>query len=237
MAAVKRTGKRGGAWNAIPPLQNGDRLTRTEFERRYEAMPYVKKAELVDGVVYMPSPVSLKEHAEQQLYLGTWLGLYHAHTPGTGGGDNSTLRMDGNSEPQPDLFLRILPECGGQSRNDGKYVGGAPELIAEVTASSVSYDLHVKLEAYPRNRVREYLVWRVRDRAFDWFVLRSGRYVRLAERQSGIYESKCFPGLWLDTDALLSGALLRVVNVLQEAIASPKHTAFVKSCRGQEVTC
>ncbi len=39
---AKRTGKR---FRSIPPLENGDRLNRDEFEQRYEAMPSLKKAE------------------------------------------------------------------------------------------------------------------------------------------------------------------------------------------------
>lgn len=35
------------------PLENGDRLSRFEFEHRYQAMPELKKAELVEGVVYI----------------------------------------------------------------------------------------------------------------------------------------------------------------------------------------
>jgi hypothetical protein len=40
----------------IPPLRDGDRLTRDEFLRRWDAMPDVKWTELIDGVVHMPSP-------------------------------------------------------------------------------------------------------------------------------------------------------------------------------------
>ncbi|MCU0875927.1 MAG: Uma2 family endonuclease, partial [Pirellulaceae bacterium] len=113
------------------------------------------------------------------------MAVYRAGTPGVEGGDNSTLRLDLDNEPQPDAFLRILPGHGGQSRNSGKYVAGAPELIVEVAASSVSYDLHDKLRVYRRNGVREYVVWRVGDRAIDWFALREDRYERLALNAEG----------------------------------------------------
>src|SRR4051795_9594200 len=85
----------------IPPLQNGDRLTRDEFERRYDAMPGLKKAELIEGVVYMPSPVRLRRHGQPHLSLCTWVGVYEAATPGTIGADNSTARLDLVNEPQP----------------------------------------------------------------------------------------------------------------------------------------
>jgi Uma2 family endonuclease len=155
------------------------------------------------------------------------LAVYRAGTPGVEGGDNSTLRLDLDNEPQPDAFLRILPAFGGQSRNSGKYVAGAPELIAEVAASSVSYDLHDKLRAYRRNEVREYVVWRVWDRAIDWFVLRDDRYERLAPDAAGQYRSEIFPGLWLDPAALLHGNLAQVIAVLQQGLASPEHAEFV----------
>ncbi len=210
----------------VPQLCTGDRLTRAEFERRYAAMPNVKKAELIEGVVYMPSPVS-DNHASPHFDLITFLGLYRAATPGVLGSDNGTLRLDGENEPQPDAFLRIAPECGGQSRIDGEYVAGPPELIAEISVSSVSYDLHDKLRAYQRNGVCEYLVWRVWDSAIDWFGLREGQFERLPLTDAGHYHSEVFPGLWLDPAALLRGEVAQVLAVLQQGIASPEHAAFV----------
>jgi Uma2 family endonuclease len=212
----------------IPPLENGDRLTRAEFERRYEAMPHLKKAELIEGVVYVPSPVSLEDHGEPHFDLITWLGYYRAYTPGVQGGDNSTLRMDLDNEPQPDAFLRILPNHGGQSSTDSDgYVEGAPELVCEVAASSVSYDLHDKLKAYRRNKVREYIVWRVLDREIDWFVLRDERYEKAAPSNDGIHRSELFGGLWLDDAALIRGDMATALSVLQKGLDSPEHAEFV----------
>lgn len=213
---------------SIPPLRTGDHLTVKEFERRYRAMPHVKKAELIEGVVYMPSPVSDEYHGTPHAHLVTWAGVYTAHTPGTQPGDNSTLLLEkGENQPQPDVLLRILPEYGGQSRHDNKgYILGAPELAAEVSASRVSYDLHAKKDAYERNGVREYVVWRVEEAAIDWFVLRGGRYHAL-RRRDGVFRSKVFPGLWLDAPALLAGDLARVLAVVQEGVASPEHRRFV----------
>ena len=218
------------ARRAIPPLPNGDHLTREEFERRYESMPEVNKAELIEGVVHMPSPVSAEDHGEPHFDLITWLGVYRAHTPSVRGGDNSTLRLDLDNEPQPDAYLRLLPECGGQARLVDGYVTGAPELVVEIAASSASYDLHEKLNAYRRNGVREYVVWRVWDAVIDWFVLRGGRF-ELLQPSDGIYRSETFPGLWLASDAVLSGDLARALAVLQQGLASPEHTAFVAGVR------
>ena len=145
----------------IPPLESGDRLTRSEFERRYEAMPQLRKAELIEGVVYVGSPVRISYHGSPQIRLNAWLGAYLAHTPGVQGGDNATVRLDLANEPQPDCLLYIDPACGGQVRiSEDDYIEGAPELTAEISASSASIDLHAKLEAYRRNGVREYLIWR-----------------------------------------------------------------------------
>jgi len=44
----------------LPPLENGDRLNRYEFERRYNAMPHLKKAELIEGVVYMAAALRFR---------------------------------------------------------------------------------------------------------------------------------------------------------------------------------
>jgi Uma2 family endonuclease len=214
------------AASRVPPLQAGDRLTRAEFERRYRAMPHVHKAELVEGVVYMPSPVSNEGHASPHVRLATLFGHYWSQTPGIQCGDNATLLLDLDNEPQPDVFLRILPHCGGQSADRDDYIVGAPELVAEITASTASYDLHDKLRAYRRNGVCEYVVWRVWDRELDCFVLRQGAYVPL-EPAGGVYHSEIFPGLWLDTAALLASDLARAIAVVQQGLASSEHADFV----------
>jgi hypothetical protein len=209
-------------------LENGDRLTREEFERRYEAMPRCKKAELVEGEVYVPSPVS-KSHGRPHSKLVAWIATYCASTPGTEDVNNGSIRLDLDNEPQPDVFLLIDPACGGQSKTgEDDIVEGAPELTAEIATSSVSYDLHAKLHVYRRSGVREYVVWRTVDRAIDWFVLEGGEYRRLAPDAAGILKSRIFPGLWLDAAAILDGNLARVLGVLSEGLASPEHAEFMK---------
>jgi hypothetical protein len=99
----------------IPALESGDRLTRREFERRYNAMPNLKKAELIEGVVYVASPQFFEPHAEPHGDLMIWLGNYKVATPGVRLGDNPTVRLDLDNEPQPDAILLIDATCGGQS--------------------------------------------------------------------------------------------------------------------------
>lgn len=211
-----------------PTLENGDRLTRSEFERRYEAMPQVKKAELIEGVVYMPSPVRLRRHSRPHAHMVGWLVAYEAETSGVIVADNSTLRLDLDNEPQPDLMLFIDPARGGQARiSDDDYVEGAPELVAEIASSSASYDLNVKLNAYRRNGVREYVVWRVLDREIDWFVLRDGEYRRASTGSSGRYRSETFPGLCLDPGAMIRGDMATVLARLREGLNDPEHETFV----------
>jgi Uma2 family endonuclease len=225
---------RTGRPESAPPLQNGDRLTREEFERRYDATPHLEKAELIDGVVYVTPPVTFLDHGGPHFDLISWLGLYRLTTPGVRGGDNSTLRLDLSSEPQPDAFLLVLPSHGGRVRiDDDGYIVGGPELVAEVAASSASYDLHDKLRAYLRNAVQEYLVWRVFDRAVDWFVLNAGHYEPLPRSDAGLYQSQVLPGLWLDPAALVGGDLARVAHVAQQGLASPEHAAFVARLQQQ----
>jgi Uma2 family endonuclease len=212
----------------VPVLENGDRLTRAEFERRYAAMPHLKKAELIEGVVYVPSPVRYRHHGVPHALLIGWLIRYAAGTPGVEVSDNSTVRLDLDNEPQPDALLLIDPACGGQTRcSADDYLEGSPELVAEVSSSSVSYDLHAKLHVYRRNGVREYLVWRVLEQAIDWFVLRTGQYERLPMDANGLLQSEVFPGLWLDPGALVRGDLATVLTLVQQGLGSPEHAAFV----------
>jgi Uma2 family endonuclease len=239
----------------VPPLRHGDRMTRAEFERRWEAMPDLKKAELIEGVVYIRdepgvderrrppenggptggvvdmSPVSRK-HGTPHFRLVTWLGLYQLLTPGTEGGDNTSIRFDDDNMPQPDAILRIDENLGGRSRvdADGYYVGG-PELVAEVARSSELYDLGVKRDVCRRHGVQEYIVWRVDDRAVDWFVIRNGLYFPLDPGPDGVLRSEVFPGLWLDPAALVAGDATRLLAVAQQGHGSPEHAAFVAELR------
>src|SRR5262245_52310415 len=212
----------------VPPLENGDVLTRAEFERRYETMPHLQKAELIEGVVYVPSRVRHRAHSHPHIHLTGWLVHYKAGTPGVEAGDNGTVRLDLDNEPQPDALLFIDPACGGQASVDADdYIAGAPELVAEVASRSVSYDLHVKMRVYRRSGVREYIVWRVLEREIDWFVLRAEQYERLPRAADGLYRSEVFPGLWLDPAALVQGDLATVLATVQHGLASPEHAAFV----------
>ncbi|NJL20410.1 MAG: Uma2 family endonuclease [Leptolyngbyaceae cyanobacterium SM1_3_5] len=211
----------------VPPLENGDRLTRSEFECRYAAMPHVKKAELIEGKVYVASPVRIVNHGRPHAQMIFWLGVYCAATPGVDIADNATVRLDADNEPQPDCLLRIEPEFGGTSRisADG-YVEGAPELIVEVAASSAAYDMDEKLRVYRRNGVQEYLVWQVDDDRLDWFSLQSGRYTNLEPEADGIIRSRIFPGLWLDIDGLLNGNLAELLATVQSGVSTAEHQIF-----------
>ena len=211
----------------VIPLENGDRLSRDEFERRYLASPNLKKAELVEGVVHIPSPVRAAD-AKKRAELVVWLRRYCEPTPGVSVLANATVRLDLDNEPQPDALLRIESETIGRSRVDADgYVAGPPELVAEVAASSAAYDLHDKLHAYRRNGVLEYLVWRVYDREFDWFVLTAGEYRPLAPDAAGILRSRTFPGLRLARRALLDGDFAAVLAELGKGRKTAEHAAFV----------
>jgi len=214
-----------------PMLQNGDRLSRAEFERRYEAMPELKKAELVEGIVYMASPVRFHLHSRPHADLMLWLGLYRSATPGVDLGDNPTVRLDLENEVQPDALLRVLPAHGGRTTDtpDG-YLAGGPEFVAEVASSGASYDLHQKKAVYRRHGVPEYLVWITGDDGdgeLRWFVLEDDEYVTLAPGDDGLLRSGIFPGLWLDPAALLAEDYARVRAALEQGLASPEHADFV----------
>jgi Uma2 family endonuclease len=213
----------------LPPLENGDRLTRSEFERRYQAMPDLKKAELIEGIVYMASLVRFEPHAEPHGDMMIWLGNYKVATPGVRLGDNPTVRLDRDNNPQPDAVLLIDAKSGGQSRlgNDG-YVEGAPELVVEVAASSATLDLGDKKQVYRRNGIQEYLVWQIFDQKVDWFSLQEDEYVSLLPNQQGVICSQVFPGLCLSIPALIEGKMQEVLAVLQAGLNSSEHAAFVK---------
>ncbi len=212
-----------------PRLEQGDHLTRDEFERRYDAMPNLKKAELIEGIVYMPSPVRHREHGKQHIRMAGLILLYSTATPGTDCSDNATVRLDSINGPQPDILLFIDESAGGNTRiSEDGYIEGAPELVVEISASTESYDLHAKLEAYRRNGVKEYIVWCVLDNEIKLFRLRGNHYVKAKPDTSGVIRSKVFPGLQMDVEALLNDDMKTALNVVQEGLKSKEHAAFVK---------
>ncbi len=210
----------------VPELHSGDRMTRAEFHRIYEQMPAGFKAELIGGTVYVASPLK-RRHGTYHVLLGTLFGTYQLHTPGVESGDNATVLLGDEGEPQPDLFLRIAPEHGGQSgTTTDDYVTGAPELLTEIANSSRSIDLHAKKDDYARYGVCEYLVLCVREQQLRWFDLRAGS--ELTADADGIVRIRSFPGLWIDVAALLREDR-RLLTMLEQGLATPEHAAFVQA--------
>jgi Uma2 family endonuclease len=215
-----------------PPLRDGDHLTSDEFMRRWEAMPDLKHAELIDGIVYMASPVS-HEHNTLHMAFSGWLSYYAAHTPGCEAGLEGTWLMESRNVPQPDNTLRILPQSGGKSRVENQYLAGVPELIIEVAVSSRSRDLGAKLKLYERMGVREYLVAATGKKHLFWKSLTDDGYQDLDPDPDGILRSRCFPGLWLDTAALWRHDQARLFAILQQGLATPEPAAFVERLKRQ----
>jgi Uma2 family endonuclease len=229
-ATLEKNRRRNGAfpWPDPPPLLNGDHLTVPEFERRYWAMPEIKKAELIEGIVVMSPPIS-NTHGEAHGTIPYLLKSYARATPGVGCLSNASVRLDGKNEYQPDVLLRI--QSGKLSHSkvgpEGLLEGG-PELVAEIAVSSAAYDLHEKKAVYQRCLVPEYFVWRVMDSQIHWYALDQGDYVELKPRANGVIRSRIFPGLWLDIRALVAGDEDRVARELEKGLKSAEHAAFVK---------
>jgi Uma2 family endonuclease len=195
-------------------LESGDRLTREEFHRRYCTRPDIKKAELIQGVVYVASPTRSRQHGKPHGLMVMWLSQYAARDPDLEIDNNSTVFM-GDSEVQPDACLYRLSTGRVRETGDG-YLEGAPELIVEISASSHSYDLHDKLDLYQRMGVSEYVVWQTEDERISWFRLRAGCYVAIEPNERGVIESRIFPGLRLNVAAMLAADRAAVLATLAE---------------------
>ena len=213
----------------LDPLETGDQLTRGEFLRRLDAVPEEERAELIEGIVFMAAAVRHPQHGRPQRLLIAWLDRYIEATPGSDGGLNATVVLDEDNVPQPDAYLLLPSEVGGQCQVvEAGYLEGPPALVAEVSASTKSIDLHLKFQAYRRNGISEYIVWRVRDKAIDWFVLQDGDYQLLPPDADGILKSRICPGLWLDPVALVKRRTKRVQEVLELGMATPEYREFAK---------
>src|SRR5262245_65859234 len=208
----------------LPPLEAGDHLDQATFHARYEAMPPDFRAELIGGVVFVPSPLRSEHGVSHALVMG-WLTNYWGATLGTQVRDNATAILGEESEPQPDAALIIEPEHGGPSRlSEEGYATGPPELIVEVASSSESIDLHAKRRDYGQAGVLEYVVVVLRQRVVRWFVLQDGTYREVEADAHGLFKSTVFPGLWLDAPALLRLDVRQVMATLQHGIETSEHT-------------
>jgi Uma2 family endonuclease len=217
----------------LPLLEAGDHLDQGTFHERYKAMSPAFRAELIGGVVFVPSPLSWGHGLHHALVMA-WLVNYTIATPGTQAGDNTTTILGETSEPQPDGVLIIEPAAGGQTglSEDG-YTTGPPELIVEVASSSASIDLHAKRRDYEQAGVLEYAVVVVRQQVIRWFFWQEGAYQDMSVDADGVFRSRVFPGLWLHAEALLQLDGATVMDVLRQGVATPQHAAFVQRLQGR----
>jgi Uma2 family endonuclease len=216
------------------PLMAGDKLTLDEFLERWEAMPRLKRAELIGGVVYMPSPVS-PDHGSADSFVGVWIGTYAVYTPGCCALDNTTTRIFKDA-PQPDVQLRLRPEVGGQAQDEEGVASGPPELAAEVCVSRSSYDLNQKYDLYEAAGVPEYVAVLMHEKEVRWHQLVKGSYQRMPQPQDGVLRSVVFPGLWLNVQALLAGHGAQLLATLHQGLQSPEHAAFVAELTRRRAT-
>jgi Uma2 family endonuclease len=225
-----------------PPLENGDRLSRAEFERRYATMPSNTKAELIEGTVYIAPDQRFERYSEPRTEVMNWLGIYAAMTPGVSLSANPTVRLDRDNEFQPDAVLQTSWQNGGPDDeldggngdrpNAAVCIEGPPEFVVEISASAATICLGDKLAAYRRSGVKEYLVWQFFDERIDWFCLQNEDYISLASEEQGILRSQVFPGLWLDKNALIRKDIERIATIRQAGLSSSEHKAFLASLAG-----
>ncbi|MGD9853680.1 MAG: Uma2 family endonuclease [Planctomycetaceae bacterium] len=217
---------RGGS--TLPPLENGDHLDQKSFHERYEAMPEGFKAELIQGRVYVPSPVR-RVHGRPHTLVTGWLLNYEAATPGVESLVDTTAILDDENEPQPDSFLIVRPDHGGRTHVDSNgYIAGPPELAVEIAASTAAFDLFEKREAYERTGILEYVIVVVRSQEIRWLRLTDQRYIDVAVDESGVFRSQEFPGLWLNSKALFAEDAKQLLETLNQGLASPEHAEFMR---------
>lgn len=209
-----------------PLLVDGQRLTQPEFHARYEAAPSGTWAELITGVVRMSSPVG-RPHGRGTGDAYLWVRYYAEFTPGVEALDNTSTVLNGGTEVQPDVQLRILPEAGGQTRGEDLILG-APELVVEVAHSSRRLDLGAKLAEYERAGVLDYVVRCIEPDEVRWHARRGGRLEQVPPDADGLYRSAAFPGLWLDPATLLAGDTRALRAAVDRGVATPEHAEFAR---------
>jgi Uma2 family endonuclease len=200
-------------------LENGEHLTVVDFLRRYEEETGLRKCQLIEGTVHMPSPVRADAHAEPDNLIQFWLATFAYSKTGLKAGvkayTNATLVLDQENAPQPDAILCSTPKPQHRVWLDSRgYLCGAPEFICEIADSTRSIDMHEKKRAYRRAGITEYLVWLTEEKTVVWYHLEDGDYKALAADKQGLLHSRVFSGLILDTKALLKRDGARLVAAL-----------------------
>jgi Uma2 family endonuclease len=202
-----------------------------EFLRCREALPELKFAELIDGIVHIPSPLML-DHGDIDLRVDSWLKLYVHATPGTQAACNATCQML-DDVPQPDVFLRVRPSHRGQSRDKRKgeadYLVGAPELVIEMCLTSTEVDFGPKLVLYECACVREYITIELLRKRIVWRILEDGTYKPLPPPEDGVLRSRFFPGLWLDVVAFWADDGAKMTAALTAGLSTEEHQRFIAS--------
>lgn len=214
----------------VPYLRPGDRLSAKEFERRFDATPDLKKAELIDGVVYVPPPQN-EWIGSAQFALAGLLGIFYFHTPPVQGAIRGMLRLDDRNRLQPDVYLYIRAENGGRIRTDADgFMINGPELAADIVGPD-RHEPSAKIEPYRRYGVQEFIVWRVMERSIEWHALHGERYEAVQPDANGVLRSREFPGLWITTKPLIEGDMSSAAGILNDGLASAEHASFVRRLR------
>lgn len=210
----------------VSELQTGMRINRERFHTLYEQTPEDFRAELIGGVVYVRGRVRVA-HGHMCVVLGSVIHSYGVDTPGVEALLHVTLLLGDDSEPEPDILLRVLPEFGGQCQNTADdYVAGPPELIAEIAYCEGDIDLQAKHHDYSRYGVREYVVVTLEEKKIRWFDLPADR--ELEPDADGILRVRSFPGLWINCPALFQGDAEQLKTTLDSGLATPEHAAFIQ---------
>ena len=218
---------------AVFLLESGARMDQRTFHELYKQTPDGFKAELIEGTVYVASPVSGWHGAPHATLVG-WMVIYMDATPGVRVYNDATNILNADSEPQPDAALLLDEDVGGRTRLDDKgFIHGSPELVAEVAHSSASIDLGKKMEVYEREGCSEYLVVLVREKRLRWFIRRDYGFEEQQPDAYGLLKSEFYPGLWLSTESFFDSEIRPLMKVLRKGLASPEHAAFVAELKAR----
>jgi Uma2 family endonuclease len=207
----------------LPIMHNGDHMKQPEFHFAYSSMPENYRAELIGGVVFEPSPVSYS-HARNDNMFHDLITQYAKKSKLAEVAPNATVILSEDDEVQPDVLLRLPEELGGRSRLVGKFLEGAPELVAEIAYSSRAIDLHLKKQRYAKAGVIEYLVFCIEPKKLHWFRLQEEKGIK--RNGDGTFCSKVFPGLWINEPALIEANSERADEILAEGLNSEEFNDF-----------
>lgn len=176
------------------PIRLEQRAGPHSFEEFCRIVREDQKADLINGVIYMPSPENTDDN-ELFIWLVTLMNLFVRRKKlGQIYGSRVAFRLAEKHGPEPDIAFVRTENMERVTR--GGVEGPADLAIEIVSPDSVERDYYLKRELYELYRIPEYWIIDEMDQTVTLLRLKQAKY-REVRPQKGEMHSQVLTGFWL----------------------------------------